>query len=214
MPDDWRNFLLRAIGAPENRVTLGSLSLWANSEGIVPGCHNELAASDFMPGQRPGPADGIPCYHDEGDMIRLYVIKLNSGLYAGIKAALVAGRSYADIWRAINLSQWCPGCKQDVNGVNGPYYPASLYSAAFGDVTAPLSGASPLFADPPTPPPGRDAQPQGPLPSHDPGLRFGDLFQAWDLLTGALAHDVPHAYRQTRRARRGIWKAVRLPDGR
>jgi hypothetical protein len=213
MPDDWRNFLLRAIGAPENTVTLGSLTLWAHSEGVAPTCHNHLAATDRLIGDRPGPASAVFCYPSEGAMIALYANKLRSGIYSGIQDALVRGAQYADIWKAINASPWCPGCKQDVNGVNGPFYPASLYSAAFGDVTPPLSGVSPLFGDLPTPPPGRDASPTGPLPSHAPGPNYDDLLHAWDRLTQALAFDVPHAYRQIKKARKGIYSAVRLPRG-
>jgi len=204
MPDDWRNFLLRAIGAPENRLTLGALSMWAQSEGVVPPCHNHLAATDFVPGQRPGPASTVPCYPTEGAMIALYADKLRSGIYSGIRDALRRGDQYADIWKAINASPWCRGCQAGK-------YPTALYSAAFGDVAPPLSQDTQRFADPPTPPPGRDANPTSPLPSGAPGPRYDDLHRAWDRLTGALAFDVPFAYREIRRARAGIWRAVRLP---
>jgi hypothetical protein len=204
MPDDWRNFLLRAIGAPENPITLGSLTLWAHSEGVAPTCHNHLAATDRLIGDRPGPASAVFCYPSEGAMIALYADKLRSGLYQGIYDALRRGAQYAAIWKAINASPWCRGCQ-------GGHYPTALYSAAFGDVAPPLSGDTQRFADPPTPPPGRDANPTSSLPSGQPGPRYDDLHQAWDRLTGALAHDVPHAYREIQRARKGIHAAVRLP---
>lgn len=204
MPDDWRNFLLRAIGAPENRITLGSLTAWAHSEGVVPTCHNHLAASDRLIGDRPGPAASIFCYPSEGAMIALYANKLDSGIYQGIRAALRRGDQYADVWKAINASPWCRGCQEGK-------YPTALYSAAFGDVAPPLSQDTQRFADPPTPPPGRDANPTGPLPSQQPGPKYDDLFGAWDRLTHALAFDVPHAYRQIVKARKGIAASVRLP---
>ena len=206
MPDDWRHFLLRAIGAPVNAVTLGSLTAWAHSEGVVPGCHNHLAATDQIPGSRPGPNDLVPCYIDEGTMIGLYANKLRSGTYRGIYDALRAGVSYAAVWQAINLSPWCARCQ------NGRY-PVALYNIAFQAVAPPLTDQRPVFWQTPTPPPGRDAIALGTLPSQQPGYHFGSMFSAWDRLTHALGYTVPHAYWRVRTARAGIKAAVRLPRG-
>lgn len=206
MPDDWRNFLLRAIGAPENPVTLGSLTAWAHSEGIVPGCHNHLAASDQIPGTRPGPTPSIPCYIDEGTMISLYANKLRSGIYQGIYDALRRGDSYADVWQAINKSPWCARCQ-------GGKYPIALYAVAFQSVAPPLSTPLGTEGIEVTPARGTPIIGTGKLPSDNTGPKFDDLFRSWDRLTHALGVTVPHAYWRVRTARRGIERAVRLPRG-
>ncbi len=202
--DDWRNFLLRAIGAPESTLNLQALQLWQQSEGHNFGCNNYLNASDKIAGWSPqAGSDFIPCYPSLGAMIRLYAIKLRSGIYRGIYDALHRSRSLADIWQAIHASPWNSG------GVQAATYPVALYAVAFQNVAPPVS--SPLGTEGIIAEPARTPPPAGALPSDHPGPKFDDLYRAWDRLTHALGVDWPYEYRRIQRARTRVYAAARIP---
>ena len=204
MSDDWRNFLLRAIDAPESPTNLSALQAWASSEGMQPLCHNHLAATDRLPFDRPGPNAIVYCYPDEGAMIRLYAAKFRSDIYRPIYDAFRADGGYWAIWQAINKSPWAAGQQEGL-------YPVGVYDKATSHVAPPTS--VPLDQDSEPPVLAREPSPAGlnVLPSMQPGPKEDHLFAAWDRLTHVYGTAWPRAYRRLRRSRRAIDKIGRPP---
>lgn len=118
--NDWRHYLLRAIGAPVSVGNLVGLELWAASEQVPADWHNPLGATIGWPGSRILEAGAVEAYPSQAAGIGATALALHQRGMAAVLEALRGDLGITAIYRRVNASGWCPGCQDG-------HYPIALY---------------------------------------------------------------------------------------
>jgi peptidoglycan hydrolase CwlO-like protein len=107
----WASSFLTALGAPTSRNNLIAVVAWEAAEGTL-ATWNPLATTYYIPGATVYNGSGVKNYQSKEQGIEASVLTLKrpGHGYEAIVASLKAGAESMDTARAINRSDWCPGC--------------------------------------------------------------------------------------------------------